>query len=142
MKTVAQMLSTKGSDVWSVRSTATVFEALEKLAEYDVGALPVIDDGNLVGMLSERDYARKVVLVGVASKDTPVSQIMTSSVVVVSPETTVSECMSLMTGRRIRHLPVVEDGAVVGLVSIGDVVSAMISEQEFMIEQLERYIAT
>lgn len=139
-KTVAMILGDKGKDVWSIRSDATVYEALELLAAKNVGAVVVADDGELVGILSERDYARKVVLLDRVSKTTKVSDIMTTDVLTVTPETVVGECMAMMTEHRIRHLPVVADGEIVGVVSIGDVVRAVIAEREFLITQMEQYI--
>ena len=140
MKTVATILGSKGGEVWSVGPDALVFEALERLAEHDVGALVVMEGERLVGIVSERDYARKVILLGRRSNEAKVREIMTSEVLTVNPENSVEDCMSLMTERRIRHLPVVEDGKLVGIVSIGDIVKAVISAQEQVIEQLERYI--
>jgi CBS domain-containing protein len=140
MRTVKGMLRTKGHDVWSVPSDALVYDALELMAEKNIGAVLVIDAEGLVGILSERDYARKVDLRGRSCTDTPVSEIMTERVVYVEPEQTTEECMALMTDKRVRHFPVLEDGQVIGVISIGDVVKAIISEQEFIIEQLEHYI--
>ncbi len=142
MKTVASILDGKGTEVWSIRPDALVYEALEVLAEHDVGALPVVDGDELVGIVSERDYARKVILLGRRSNEAKVREIMTSEVQTVSPDDKVERCMALMTGRRIRHLPVMEEGKMVGLVSIGDIVKAVISQQEEVIEQLERYITS
>ncbi len=142
MKTVASILDGKGTEVWSIRPDALVYEALEVLAEHDVGALPVVDGDELVGIVSERDYARKVILLGRRSNEAKVREIMTSEVQTVSPDDMVERCMALMTGRRIRHLPVMEEGKMVGLVSIGDIVKAVISQQEEVIEQLERYITS
>lgn len=137
---VRQLLQAKGSAVWSVGPDDTVFAALELMAEKNIGALMVVEGGALVGVFSERDYARKVVLHGRASRDTAVRDVMSDRVVTVSPEKTVADCTVLMTENRIRHLPVVEDGRTVGLVSIGDVVKAIISEQSFLIDQLQSYI--
>ncbi len=139
-KTVARLLDAKGPDVWSIRPEATVYEALEVLADKGIGALLVMDDSALVGILSERDYARRVILHGKESRSTPVRDIMTLGVLTVTRETTTAQCMEVMTNERIRHLPVVEDGEVVGLISIGDVVRSVIEEQQFLIEQLESYI--
>jgi len=140
MPIVTDLLQTKGHSVWSVSPDATVYEALELMAEKDVGALLVLEEGRVAGIFSERDYARKVILRGRASRDTPVREIMTAKVLYVRPEQSVNDCMALMTRHHIRHLPVLEGGELIGLISIGDVVKAIISEQEFMIEQLENYI--
>ena len=140
MKTVGDILRAKGHDIWSVSPSTTVYEALEVMADKNIGAVLVIDHGTLVGILSERDYARKVILKGKASKNIPVREIMTERVAYVQPDQTAEECMALMTSKRIRHLPVMEAGRLVGVISIGDVVKAIISDQEFTIEQLEHYI--
>ncbi|MBT8197245.1 MAG: CBS domain-containing protein [Acidimicrobiia bacterium] len=140
MKTVAQILQSKGGSVWTVDPDATVFEALSMMADKGVGALVVTDAGKLCGIISERDYARKVILLDRDSRETTVSEIMTSKVLVVSPATSTDECMALMTDKRIRHLPVLEGEDLLGLVSIGDIVRAKISEQQFIIDELERYI--
>lgn len=142
MLLVKHLLDTKGREIWSVDASAPVVAAIRMMAERGVGALPVLRDGQLVGMVSERDYARKVVLMGRSSGGTPVAEIMSSPVVTVAPEERVHRCMQLMTEKRVRHLPVVDaDGAMVGLVSIGDLVRAVIEEQQQTIEQLERFIA-
>src|SRR2546428_12389201 len=140
MKTVAQLLRTKGHQVLSVSPDIPVFAALEVMAEKNVGALLVVEGERLGGIFSERDYARKVILKGKSSKETPVREIMSSHVLYVRPQQTIEDCMALMTDKRVRHLPVVEDERVVGVISIGDVVKAIIAEQEFMIEQLQNYI--
>lgn len=140
MKTVREVLEGKGHQVWSVSPNATVYDALKLMAERDVGAVLVLEGTHLAGVMSERDYARQVILKGKASKDTPVREIMTTRVVYVRPEQTADECMALMTDKRIRHLPVLDGGRLIGLLSIGDVVKAMISEHKFLIEQLENYI--
>jgi CBS domain-containing protein len=140
MKTVRELLRAKGYDIWSVAPDASVYDALKLMADKNVGAVLVTDAGNLVGILSERDYARKVILKGKTSKDTPVREIMTEKVVYVRPDQTTDECMALMTNKRVRHLPVIEDDRLIGIISIGDVVKAIMSHQEFMIEQLENYI--
>lgn len=142
VKTVEQVLGHKGGAVFGVRPDDTVYRALEMMAEKGVGALLVLDGEELVGILSERDYARKGILMDRSSQDTKVSEMMTSRVLCVGLETSVDQCMALMTEKRIRHLPVLEDGRVVGVVSIGDVVRTVISEQEFIIHELERYINT
>lgn len=140
MKTVADILEAKGHAVWSVRPDASVYEALTLLAEKDVGALLVMEGDRLVGILSERDYARKVVLQGRVSRETPVHEIMTSRVAFVRPEHTVDECMALMAEHDIRHLPVLDDDTVVGVISVGDVLRAIIAEKDLIIERLENYI--
>jgi len=140
MKTVAQVLRTKGHKILSVAPDIPVFEALEVMAEKNVGALLVLEGERLVGIFSERDYARKVILKGKASKETPVREIMSSHVLYIRPEQTIEDCMALMTDKRVRHLPVMEAEKLVGVISIGDVVKAVIAEQEFMIEQLQNYI--
>jgi CBS domain-containing protein len=141
MTTIGQLLEQKGSQVWSIPPDATVYDALRLLAERDIGALLVIQGEKLVGILSERDYARKVILKGKSSMKTSVSEIMTERVIVIEIQHTVEEAMALMTDKHLRHLPVIEEGKVIGLVSIGDLVKAKIADQRFMIEQLERYIA-
>jgi CBS domain-containing protein len=141
MTTAHDILRFKGRTVHSVRPDDTVLAALGVMAEHDIGAVLVLDGDEVVGILTERDYARKVALVGRASKDSPVRAIMTAEVVCVPPSHTVENCMTVMTERRVRHLPVVEGRRVVGLVSIGDLVKATIDEQEFTINQLKSYIA-
>ncbi len=141
MKQVRQLLASKGHDVWSITPDASVYSALEFMAEKDIGALPVLEGERLAGIFSERDYARKVILMGRASKETPVRDVMTEKVYVVQPSYTVEACMALMTEKRIRHLPVVEEDKLIGIISIGDVVKDIIAEQEFVIEQLENYIS-
>ena len=140
MKTVAQLLRGKGGAVASVAPDAPVFEALQIMAERNVGALMVLEGERLVGVFSERDYARKVILMGKSSKDIPVREIMSVHVLYVRPEQTVEDCMALMTDKRVRHLPVLASDTLIGVISIGDVVKAIIAEQGFMIEQLQNYI--
>jgi CBS domain-containing protein len=140
MKTVRELLQAKGYDIWSVAPDDSVYDALKLMADKNVGAVLVTEAGNLVGILSERDYARKVTLKGRTSKDTPVREIMTEKVVYVRPDQTSDECMALMTDKRVRHLPVIENDRLIGIISIGDVVKEIISHQEFMLEQLENYI--
>ena len=143
MKTVEQALKGKAGTVLSVQPDASVLDALKTMALKDVGALVVLDaEGALAGIFSERDYARKVILFGKASKDTKVREVMTERVVCVRPDNTIDDCMSLMTDKRIRHLPVLDQGRVVGVISIGDAVKEKIAEQQFMIQQLEQYIAS
>ena len=139
---VSDILRNKGSEVWSVGPAATVRDALELMSAKGIGALVVLDAGEVVGILSERDYAREVELKGHTAAATLVGAIMTSKVAYVEPDNTLEECMAVMTHKRIRHLPVVDGGRLVGLVSIGDVVKAIISHQQFLIEQLEHYITT
>lgn len=141
MKPVRGILEGKGSEVWSVGPEDTVFDALRVMAERSVGALVVVDQDRVVGLFSERDYARKGILEGRASKETPVRAIMTERVVYVTPTHTPEECLALMTDKRIRHLPVLEDERLVGVVSIGDLVKEIISDQRFTITQLERYVS-
>jgi CBS domain-containing protein len=140
MITVKRIMMSKGGAVWTVSPHATAYEALQLMAEKDVGALPVIDDGRLVGVFSERDYARKVILKGKSSKETTVSELMTKPVFYVTPDRTIEDCMALMTAIHGRHLPVIENGRVVGVVSIGDVVNTIITEQKVVIRDLEKYI--
>jgi CBS domain-containing protein len=140
MKTVNEILQAKSHKLLSISPEASVLDALKLMAEKEIGALVVLEGDKLVGIFSERDYARKVILHGKASKDTPVSEIMTHKVVCVEPGQSVEDCMALMTDQRIRHLPVLEDKRVIGVISIGDVVKEVISEQRFVIEQLEQYI--
>jgi CBS domain-containing protein len=140
MQTIRKILSEKGSDVWSTSPVATVYEALQLMADKDVGALPVLDHEKLVGIFSERDYARKVILLGKTSRKTFVREIMTPHVVYATPDMTNEQGLTLMTAKHIRHLPVVEEDEMTGMVSIGDLVRSIISEQKEMITQLEQYI--
>ena len=140
MEFVSQFLEKKGHDVWWVAPETTVFDALQLMANKKVGALLVLEEDSLVGVFSERDYARKVILKGKSSKDTPVRDIMSTKIVCVTPNQTTEECMSLMTETRVRHLPVMDGEKLIGIISIGDVVKAVIADREDVIEQLEHYI--
>ncbi len=140
MVTVGEMLKSKGRDVWTIEPEKTVYEALVYMSEKNVGALVVVKDRKVIGIISERDYAREIVLKGKSSSDTPVREIMTTKVCYVSESHKIDECMALMTEMTVRHLPVLEKSDLVGIVSIGDVVKSVISEQEFVIGQLVSYI--
>ena len=140
MKTLRQLLQAKGGVVHSIAPDARVIDALKLMADKDIGALVVIDGGRLAGILSERDYARKVILKGKSSHDIPVREIMTEKVVTVNPDETVEACMGLMTSKRVRHLPVSEGDRLIGLLSIGDLVKEVIAAQEQTIKELESYI--
>ncbi len=140
MEFVSQFLEKKGHDVWWVAPETTVFDALQLMAKKKVGALLVLEEDSLVGVFSERDYARKVTLKGKSSKDTPVRDIMSTKIVCVTPNQSTEECMSLMTEKRVRHLPVMDGEKLIGIISIGDVVKAVIADREDIIEQLEHYI--
>ncbi len=142
MKLVKYILESKGSDVWAVSSNDSVFDAIKMMSDKKVGALLVIDNKELSGIVSERDYARKVILQGRSSEKTPVKDIMSTNVISAIPTQTVEDCMELMTENRIRHLPVLNDGKIVGMLSIGDLVKAIIDEQQFTIKQLKHYIAS
>jgi len=141
MRTVRQLLGAKTPDLFAVAPDVPVIDAIRLMAEKRIGAVLVMDGARLAGILSERDYARKIVLEGRSSKDTPVHAIMTAEVVTVAPEATVPACMQVVTKHRIRHLPVVEAGQVVGMISIGDLVAAVIEDQQRELDQLQRYIA-
>jgi CBS domain-containing protein len=140
MTTVKDVLAEKGTNVWTIAPEAKVLDALKLMAEKDVGALAVTSKKSLVGILSERDYARKVILRGKSSLDTQVKDIMTTRVYYVAPETTTQECMAVMTKNRIRHLPVIRDEKLVGIISIGDIIKATIVQQKIAIDHLENYI--
>ncbi len=139
--TVRQVLQNKGNQVWCVSPETTVMKALELMAEKDIGAVPVVKEGKLVGIFSERDYARQAVRQRETLNLLPVSTFMTSDVVTVTPSQTVKDCMILMTARRIRHLPVVENDQLIGIITIGDVVKAIISDQALLLEEMEKFIS-
>ncbi len=141
MKSVSDILNFKGHEIWAVKPDDTIFDSLQLMAEKEIGALLVMDGDKLVGIVTERDYARKVILEGKSSKSSSVTEIMTKQVLCVAPERTIEECMALMTDKRARHLPVLDHKRVIGLVSIGDLVKAMISEQKMLIDQLQHYIS-
>ena len=138
--TLSDILDAKGRNVWSVSPQSSAYEALEMLADKDIGALVVVDQDKVVGIFSERDYARKIVLKGKSSKETTVAELMAQPVTYVLPWTSISECMTLMTNKHVRHLPVMENDKLVGIVTIGDVVKAIISEQEAVIQELKGYV--
>ena len=140
MKTIRELLQAKSRGLCTIGPAARVYDALKLMADRNIGALLVVDNDKLVGIISERDYARKVVLQGKSAEDTPVREIMTERVVCVQPRNTVEECMALMSDKHFRHLPVIENDKLVGVLSIGDLVKETISEQQFMIKQLESYI--
>ncbi len=140
MKTVKEILDAKGRDVWSIDRNACVFDAIQLMAEKRVGALVVTEGAQMVGIISERDYTRKVILKGRTSRETSIGEIMTTEVISVHPDQTIKDCMALMTEKRIRHLPVLEGKQVAGMLSIGDLVKAIIADQQFVIEQLQGYI--
>lgn len=140
MITVRKVLETKGGKVWMIAPQATAYDALQLMADRDIGALLVVDGEEIVGVFSERDYARKVILKGRSSKVTSVCELMNSPVFYIEPDKTIEECMALMTAKRMRHLPVLEHGRLMGLISIGDVVNALITEQKITINDLENYI--
>lgn len=140
MERIGELLDEKGRDVWSISPDSTVLDAIRLMAEKGVGALTVVDEDRLVGIMSERDYARKLVLEGKSSKDTPVRDIMTLRVIYAQPHQTVEDCMAIMTENRIRHMPVLEDDSLIGMLSLGDLVKVIISQQKSIIEELETYI--
>lgn len=140
MRTISQILEEKGREVLSIHPGASVYNAIEVMAENGIGALMVMEGTRPVGLFSERDYARNVTLKGLSSRDTEVREVMTTHVYCVRPEQTLEECMALMTEKRVRHLPVTEGDRLVGIISIGDLVKSIIAEQQFIIEQLEHYI--
>ena len=138
---IGTLLHHKGPSLWTISPNATVFEAIQLLAEKNIGALPVVENDNLIGVFSERDYTRKVALEGKTSQKTLVREIISTNVITATPENTIEDCMKLMTGKRIRHLPILENGKMVGFVSIGDMVNWIISAQNATIDQMESYLA-
>jgi CBS domain-containing protein len=140
MTTVRQLLKAKGPKLWTISPQTAAYDGLKMMADHNLGALLVVEDGNLVGIFSERDYARKVILKGKSSKDTPIAELMVTSVVYVTLDNTIEDCMALITEKRTRHLPVLQNSDLIGIISIGDVVKQIISEQEFTIRELEKYI--
>ncbi len=140
MATVRQLIEDRERNIWSIPPESTVFEALQMMADKNIGALLVLNDGNLVGIFSERDYARKVILKGKSSKDTSVGELMTRDVVYISPGESLENCMALMTAKHIRHLPVIDSKKLLGLVTLGDIVKKIISDRDFKINELEKYI--
>lgn len=140
MKTVGDILQTKGSEVWTIPPETIVFDALMIMADRNVGALVVLDGAEVAGILSERDYARKVILHGKSSRELKAGEIMSATVYFVSPEQNIEDCMALFTNKRVRHLPVLQNNQLIGIISIGDVVKAVIAEQEYTIKHLENYI--
>src|SRR5262245_45010021 len=141
MGKVRDILASKGNAVFSVKPTVTVYEAIEVMCEKNIGGLVIMDNGKMVGIFTERDYARKLILKGKSSKDTLIGELMTSNVITVNPDSTIEECMWLMSSKKFRHLPVTENGEVVGVISISDVVRTVINEQKSIIAHLEQYIA-
>jgi CBS domain-containing protein len=140
METIRQLLEDKGNQVWTIEPEASVYDAVHLMAEKEIGALPVMHADRIVGLFTERDYARKVILKGRSSRDTRVSDIMTRDVLYTHGDQTIQEAMAVMTRRRFRHLPVLKDNRLIGIISMGDLVHALICEQQFIIEQLEHYI--
>jgi CBS domain-containing protein len=141
MGKVKDILRVKGNNIYSVQPSIMVYQAIQLMCEKNIGGLLIVEDGHLEGIFTERDYARKLILKGKSSKNTPISELMTKSPITVSPDNSIEDCMNLMTGKFIRHLPVVEHGQLVGLISIGDVVKHIIEEQKDIIEYLENYIS-
>jgi len=141
MTTVGNLLKIKGSEIWSVTPDSTVFQALEKMAEKNVSGLLILENDKMVGIFTERDYARKLILKGRLSKNTKVSDLMTRTILYVKTQNTIDDCMNLMTAKRVRHLPVIDNGRLAGILTIGDLVKQIISEQQTTIHQLENYIS-
>lgn len=142
MQSIKAFLANPARQLRTVRSSQTVWEALELMAQHNIGAVPVVDDHQLVGIFSERDYARRVELKGLQTKTTPIAEVMTHGSITIEPQQTMEQCMQIMTEKRIRHLPVMENGQLIGMVSIGDVLFAMMAEQKQLIEQLQHYISS
>lgn len=141
MITIKQLLNLKGKEIWKISPKSTVYQGLELMSEHNIGALPVVENDQLVGIFSERDYARKVILKGKSSHDTLIEDLMTSKVFYLKPERTLEDCMDMMTDKHIRHLPVLDHGQLIGIITIGDVVKYMIKHQKNMIQDLEGYIS-
>jgi len=140
MGKVKNILQTKGGEIYSVDPTIMVYQAIEIMCEKNIGGLLIVESGKLIGIFTERDYARKLILRGKSSKDTPIRDLMTSNLITVTPDTSIDDCMRVMVGRKIRHLPVLDNNQLVGVISIGDVVRHVIEEQKTIIQQLEHYI--
>jgi CBS domain-containing protein len=140
VKTIRQLLESKGRDIWSIDADATVYDAIKLMAERGIGALIVMDNSRPAGIISERDYARKIILKGRSSRETAVRDIMTGDIIYADADQSVEGCMALMTDKRIRHLPILDEGELIAVISIGDLVKSIIAEQKFVIEQLESYI--
>ena len=141
MKRIQTLLKKKGHDVWHIAPDASVYDAIHLMAEKAVGALIVMDGSKLAGVISERDYARKIILEGRSSENTKISEVMSAEVITATPDSRIEECMAIMTEHRVRHLPVLEGDEVIGVISLGDLVKYIIAEQRFVIEQMERYIS-
>ena len=141
MTLVLQLLNEKGHDMWSIHPDDTVYNAIKKMAEKDIGSLVVLEEERVVGIVTERHYARNVVLRGRSSRSTPIREIMTTRVVYTRPERSVEECLAIMTQQRVRHLPVMENGRLIGIISTGDLVKSIIAEQKFLIDELTQFIA-
>ncbi|MDH3688353.1 MAG: CBS domain-containing protein [Gammaproteobacteria bacterium] len=140
MEIVSELLDSKGHDVWTTVPDSTVYDAIKLMAEKEIGALPVVDQGHLVGIVSERDYARKIILQGKSSKNAMVREIMTLRVIYTQPDQRIEDCMAIMNENRIRHMPVVDADKLVGILSLGDLVNVIIEQQQLMIEELETFI--
>ncbi len=141
MQTIKQLLDKKNGEIQTIDKNSSVYDAIKAMSDHHIGSLLVMEDDQLIGIITERDYSRNVILKGKSSKSTPVKDIMVSKVLCAKPHQSIQECMALMTDKHVRHLPIIDDGKVIGIISIGDLVKAIISEQKFMIEQLEHYIS-